>query len=139
MQETQGESFMIFMRFLGIIPLLDILRKDLKYQWISLWCQTRIPLSSFPQRSLVNYILAMYSLISSSPITSFPTSSRLVEIWYGLSVGVRRPSPASRLFFAQNPDFQVYPQVASLVRSSRVVNLGGSDPFWCLTLSFGDS
>ena len=125
MQETQGESFMILLRFLGIIPLLDILRKDLKYQWLSLWCQTRIPLSSFPQRSLVNYILAMYSLISSSPITYFPTSSRLVGIWYGLLVGVRRSFTASRISpWLKIHIFQVSTQVASLVRSSRVANLG---------------
>ena len=39
---TQGGSFLIFMIFLGINPLLDIMRRNLKEQWFILWCQTRI-------------------------------------------------------------------------------------------------
>ena len=39
----------------------------------------------------------MYSLMILSPIASFSNSSRLVGIWDGLLVGVRRPSPTSRL------------------------------------------
>ena len=36
-QATQVGSFLIFLIFLGIIPLLDILMRDLKDQWFSLW------------------------------------------------------------------------------------------------------
>ena len=38
MQATQGGSFLILMSFLGIIPLLDSLRRDFKEQRFSLWC-----------------------------------------------------------------------------------------------------
>ena len=33
--------------------------------------------------------------------------------------------------------FQVYPQGVSLVSSSTVENLGGSETFWYLAMSFG--
>ena len=36
MQVSQGGSFMILLSFLGIIHLLDILRKNFKEQWFSL-------------------------------------------------------------------------------------------------------
>ena len=36
-QATQVGSFLILLIFLGIIPLLDILMRDLKDQWFSLW------------------------------------------------------------------------------------------------------
>ena len=35
-QATHGESFLIFLSFLGIIHLLDSLRRYLKEQWFSL-------------------------------------------------------------------------------------------------------
>ena len=41
------------------------------------------------------------------------------------------------IFLAQNPDFQVSFQGASLVRSNIVTNMGGSDRFWYLTMYFG--
>ena len=36
-QSKQGGSFLILLRFLGIIPLLDIMRKYLKDKWFILW------------------------------------------------------------------------------------------------------
>ena len=63
----------------------------------------------------------------------------LVGIWDGILVEVRRSSPASRLlYWPKIRIFQVSPQGESLVRSSRVANLGGSDPFWYLNMSFGE-
>ena len=40
-QATQGGGVLIFLRFLGIIPLLDNLRRYLKEKLFSMWCQTR--------------------------------------------------------------------------------------------------
>ena len=129
-----------FMRFLGIISLLDNLINDLKVQWFSLWCQTRSYLSSHPKSSSVDHILAMSSLVSFSPTTSFSTSSKLVVSWYGLSIRVRRSSLASRLsYWSKIWIFWVSPQEASLVRSSRVENMGRCGSFWYCTISPGSS
>ena len=96
------------------------------------------PVPSRP-RSLIDHILAISSLASSATITSLSTSSRLVGIWDGLLVGVRRSSPASTLlYWPKIWIFQVSPQRASLVRSYILANLGGSDPFWYITMSFGE-
>ena len=105
-QATQGGSFMIILIFLGIITLLNSLMRDLKEQnFILLW-QTKIPLLYLPRSSSVVYILNMSFLVRPSPITYLSTSSRLVGIWYGIAVEVRRFASASRLFsWAQNSDF----------------------------------
>ena len=136
---TQGGSFLIFLSFLGIIPLLDSLRRDLKDKWFRLWCQTRTSLLSRHKRSSVDHRLSTSSLVSSDPTASLSTSSKLVGIWYGLSVRVRRSSLASRILpWPQIRILQVSPQGSSLVRSSRVEDLGGSEPFWYLTIYVGD-
>ena len=96
-QETQGGSFLTFLSLLGIIPLLDNLRRYLKEQWFSLCCQTRIYLYSCPKMPLVDHILAMSYLMISYPTVSFTTSSKLVGIWDGFLVEFRRSSPASRI------------------------------------------
>ena len=96
-QATQEGSFLNFLSFLGIILLLDIMIRDLKEQRFSLWCQTRIALSSCPKSSSVDHRLAMSFLVSSAPTAYFSTSSKLLGIYYGLLVRVRRSSPASRL------------------------------------------
>ena len=138
-QATQGRGFLISMRFLGIAPLLDSLRRYLKEQWFSLWFQTRRSLSSRPKGSLVSHVLTMSSLVRLSPTTYLPTSSNLVGIWDGISVGVRRCSPDSGISpWPKIWIFQVSPQVSSLVRFSRVENLGGSDPLWYITMYLGD-
>ena len=49
-QATQGGSFLILLILLGIITLLDSLRRDLKEKWFSLWCQTRIYLPYHTKR-----------------------------------------------------------------------------------------
>ena len=96
-QATHEGSLLVLMRFLGIIYLLNSLRRYLKLQWFSLWCQTRSSLFSSPMRYSIYHSLDMSSLVSSAPITSLSTSSRLVRILDGLSVGVRIYYPASRL------------------------------------------
>ena len=96
-QAKKGESFLIFLIFLGIIPILDITRRDLKEQWLNLWCQTRISLSPYTKMTSDDQILAISSLMSSAPTASLSTSSKLVMIWYGLSVGFRRYSISSRI------------------------------------------
>ena len=66
------------------------------------------------------------------------TSFRLVGILDGLSVGVRRSSPVSRhLYCPRMKILHVSPQGVSLVRCSRVVNLGRSDTLWYFILSPG--
>ena len=76
--------------------------------------------------------------MSSSPTVSFSTYSKLVWIWNGLSVGVRRSYPDIRLSsWTKVRIFQVSPQEAYLVHSSKVENLGGYDPFWYLTMYTG--
>ena len=70
----QGVSFLILMRLIGIIPLLDSLMMYFKEQWFSLWCQTMIYLSSRPRSYLVGHSLTMSSLVSSSPISYLSTS-----------------------------------------------------------------
>ena len=105
--------------FLVIIPLLDSLRRYFKDRWFSLWCQTSRSPSSHPKMSSVDHSLAIFSLVISDPTTSFSTSSKLVYICYGLSVGVRSSSPAYRLLsWPKIHIFLVSPQVSSLVRSS---------------------
>ena len=139
MQVTQGGRFLIILRFMGIILLLDSLMSYLKEQWFRMWCQTRISLPSLPIRSLVEHSLDMSVPVRSYHIASFSASSKLVGILDGLLVGFRRYSPASRLLsWPKIRIFQVTPQGASLVRSSRVANLVGSEPFWYLNMSFGD-
>ena len=129
---------MILLRFLDIKSLSDIPKRDFKEQWFRLWCQTRISLSLRPQSYSVYHSLDMSSLMSSAPITYLSASSKLVGIWDGILVGFSRSYTASRLsYWTKIRNYQVSPQGASLVRSSRVVNLGGSDPFWYLTMYFG--
>ena len=116
-QATQGGGGMILMSFLGIIPLLDSMRSCLKYQWLSLWFQTRISLLSCPKRSSVDQILSMSLLVSSSPTASLSTYSKLVDICDVISVIVRRSSPSYRLFPCPKIRvFQVSPQGSSCVR-----------------------
>ena len=85
------------MRFLGIIPLLYILRKDLEEQWFRLWCQNRSSFSYLPKRALVDHILDMSYLVISATTAYFSNSSKLVGIWDGLLVGVVSSSPASSI------------------------------------------
>ena len=128
-QATQGDSFLILMSFLGVIPLLDNPRSNFKEQRFNLWCQTRSSLSSRPQRSSVDHSLAMSSLVISAPTTYFSTSSTVVDMWGGLTVGVRRFYPAFRLSsWPKIRVFQVSPQGALLVHYSRVKNMGVSEP-----------
>ena len=96
-QATQGVSFLIFLVFLGIFPLLDSLIRGFKEHWFNMWCQSRISLSPRPQRSLVDHSLDMYSLMSSDPSEYLSTSYKLVGIWDRLLVGVRRSSHASMI------------------------------------------
>ena len=49
MQTGQGENFLILLSFLGITPLLYIMKRDLKDQWFSLWCQTRASYHPVPK------------------------------------------------------------------------------------------
>ena len=101
-QATQGWSFLILLSFLGIITLLDSPRRDLKEQCFSLWCQTRGSLLSRPKTSLFDHSLAMSSPVSSYPTSSLSKSSKLLGIWDGISVRVRRSYPASRLSYCTN-------------------------------------
>ena len=118
---------MNLMSFLGIIPLWDNLGRNLKEQWYSQWCQTRSPFSYRPKRSSVDHSLAISYLMRLDPTAYLSTSPKLVGIWYEISVGVRRSSPTSRLYYwPKIRIFQVSPQEASLVLSSRVENMGGS-------------
>ena len=48
-QAKQGGFFLTLLRFLGIFPLLNILRRYLKKQWFRLWFQTRIFLLFCPK------------------------------------------------------------------------------------------
>ena len=64
---TQVGSFMTFLSFLCIIPLLDILRRYLKEKWFSLWFQTRISLLYRPKIPSVDHIFSMSSLVRLSP------------------------------------------------------------------------
>ena len=81
----------------------------------------------------------MSSLASLAPTASFTNYYKLVGIWDGLSVGFSSSYPTSGLLsLPQVRIFQVYLQEASLVGSSIVVNLGGSDLFWYITISLGD-
>ena len=130
---------MILLSFLGIIPQLDSIRRYTNEQLFSLRFQTRSPLSSCPKRSSADHSLAMSSLVRLAPITYFPISSKFFGFLDGLSVGVRKSSPASRLLsWTKIRIFQAFPQGASLVRSYRVANMGLYDPFWYLAISFGD-
>ena len=90
---TQGGSFLSLLRFLSIISLLDSLKRDLKDQFFSLWCQTRIYLLYRPKRSSVDHSLPISSLVIFSPNAYFSTSSKFLSIWEGISVVVRRSSP----------------------------------------------
>ena len=98
-QAKHGGGFMTLLIFLDITPLLDNLRRYLNYQWFNLWCQTRSSLYYRPKMSSVNHSLAISSLISSATNISLYTSSKLVEIWDGILVGVMRSSPASRISY----------------------------------------
>ena len=62
-QATQSGSFLTFMRFLGVKPLLDDMGGDLKLQCFSLWLQTEISLSSRPKMSSVDHRLDISSLM----------------------------------------------------------------------------
>ena len=96
-QATQGGISLILPRFLCIIILLYSLMRYLKDQWFSLWCQTRISLSSRTKSSSVEHSLDMSSLVISAPTVYFYTYYNLVGIWDGLLFVVRRTSPTSRL------------------------------------------
>ena len=90
---------MTLLSFLVIITLLYNLRRDLKEQWFSMWCQTRISLSYHPKSSLVYLILAKSYLISSSPTTFFspPPSWWLFRlVYWSQLIGLLLP-PSSRL------------------------------------------
>ena len=66
--------------------------------------------------------------------------SKLVGIWDGLLVRVRRYSTSSRILsWIKIRIFQVSPQGASLMRSSRAKKLGRPEYFCYLTMSTGDS
>ena len=111
--------------FLGIIPILDKLRRDLKEQWFSMWSQTSIFLLSHTKRSSVDHILSISSLLVWDPITSFSASSKLLGSCDGLSVRVRRYFPASGISsWPKIHIVQVYPPESSLERSSRVEKYG---------------
>ena len=116
-----GVGGLTLLIFLAIIPLLDVLRRDLKEQWFSMWFQTRSSLLSRPKSSSVDHSLVMSSLLRLYPNVSFSTSSKLVGKYNGLLIRVRRSFPASRLLsWPKIRIFQVSPQGTSLVRSSRV-------------------
>ena len=116
---------MSFLIFLGIISLLDNMRRELKVKWFSLWFQTNIPLASRPKRSLMDHILSMSSLVSSASITSLSTHSKLVGSCYDLFFGFRRYYSSSAVSSWTNIlILQVSPQGSSLMRSSMVDNQG---------------
>ena len=96
-QVTKEGRVITFLIFLGIITLLDNMRRDLKEQWFSLWYQTRSSLLSCPQRSSVDHSLKISYTMSFSPTKSFSTPSKFVVSWNGILVGVRRYSSVSRL------------------------------------------
>ena len=96
-QATQGGSFLALLIFFGITPLLDNLRIYLGYLWFSLCFQTRISFSYRTKHFTVDHRLGIYYLARLGPTKYLFTSSKLVGIWYGLSVGVRRSSPIPRL------------------------------------------
>ena len=80
----------------------------------------------------------MSYLVILVPNKYFSTYSNFVGSWDGISFEVSKPSPASRLLsWHQIRILLVSPQEASLVRSSRVENIGGSGPFWYHTISPG--
>ena len=109
--------------FLGIIILLDNIRRDLKVQWFRLWSQTRISLSSRPKRSLVDHSLDMFFLVSLDSTTSFYKSSKLVGSWYGILVVFRKSSPDYMVSsWTKIRTFQVSLQDSSLPLFSRVEN-----------------
>ena len=95
-QATQGGSFLTLLIFLGIINLLDNLRRYFMEQWFRPWCQTRIYLLSYPKGSLVYHSLTMLSLMRLAPTASFSTFYKLVGSWDGHLFGVRRSSPDFR-------------------------------------------
>ena len=135
----KGGRFLNLMSFLVFINLLDNLRRYLKEQWFSLWCQTRSSLSPRPKSSLVDHRLAISSLVISAPTTSVSISSKCVGIWYGILVRARRYSPSSRISsWPEIRIFQVNPQEDSLVHYSSVANMDRHDPFWYLTMSLGE-
>ena len=73
-----------FLGFLSITPLFDNMRRELKLQWFGLWFQTKISITSCTNRSLVDHILSMSSIVISDPITSLSTYSNTVGSCYGL-------------------------------------------------------
>ena len=81
----------------------------------------------------------MSSLLILSPTSYLSTSSKLEGVCDGLSVGVRGSFPASRISsWPKIQIFHVSTQLASLVHSSRVENVGISDPLWYLEMSHVD-
>ena len=137
-QVSQGGIFLTMMSFLGIIPFLDNLMRYLKEQWFILWCQTKSSFLSRPKKSLVDHSLSMSFLFILDPTASLSTSSKLVGIGDGIFFGVMSSSPASSILpWPKIRIFRVSPQEDSFMRSSRVVNMSGSDPFWYITMSHG--
>ena len=105
-----------FAGLLGIILLLDNLKRDLNEQWFSQSFKTRISLLYHPKSSSVEHILDMSSLVIFSPTASFSTFSKLVGIWDGILFVVRSSSLASRLLSRpKNRIFQVSYQEAYIV------------------------
>ena len=98
-QATQGGGGMNLPSFLGIIPLLDNLRRGLKVQWFSMLCQTRVSLLYHPKGSLVYHILDMSSLVIFYTNIYLSTSSKLLGSWDGLSFIFKIYSPVSRFFY----------------------------------------
>ena len=84
-QATQGGSYMVFMSFLVIIPLLGSLRGYLREKWLIMWCQTRRSLSSCPRRSSVDHSLAISYIVSSAPSHICPPPPG----WYRFDMGSR--------------------------------------------------
>ena len=98
-RKKRGGGVLTLLIFLGIIPLLDNMRRDLNKQWFILWCQTRISLSSRPIGLSVEQSLSMSSLVISAPSAYFtpPTSWWVVGIGYMFELGGRILPPGSSL------------------------------------------
>ena len=108
-----------------IITLLNNMWRNFEVQWFRLICQTRISLFPHHKRFLIYHRLDMSYFVRSSLTKYLSTSYKLMGSWYGLLVGVRRFYPECMVYsWTKISIFQVSPQEASLMRSSRMKNWG---------------
>ena len=97
------------------------LRRVLKVQCFSLWYHTSTPLSSGPKISLAEHTLSNIIFFSLYPTISIFTLSMMAGSCDGISVRVSRSYTDSRVFsWTILIIFQVSPQKASLISSSRL-------------------